>query len=73
MLQRARTPGIWNPLPYFDTVKDDGQLGNIQPLKNFYAAARDGTLPAVSWVEPNNRVSEHPPASSAAARAGSPG
>jgi len=62
VLQRARTPGIWNPLPYFDTVKDDGQLGNIQPLENFYAAARDGTLPAVSWVEPNNRVSEHPPA-----------
>ena len=32
VLQQARTPGIWNPLPYFDTVKDDGQLGNIQPL-----------------------------------------
>src|SRR6478609_5740453 len=62
VLQRARTPGIWNPLPYFDTVKDDGQLGNIQPLKNFYQAAREGTLPAVSWVEPNNKVSEHPPA-----------
>jgi phospholipase C len=60
--QRARTPGIWNPLPYFDTVREDGQLGNVKPLKNFYAAARDGTLPAVSWIEPNNIVSEHPPA-----------
>ena len=60
--QRARTPGIWNPLPYFDTVWEDGQLGNIKPLKDFYSAARDGTLPAVSWIEPNNVVSEHPPA-----------
>ncbi len=23
--QNATTPGIWNPLPYFDTVRDDGQ------------------------------------------------
>ena len=27
--QRTRTPGIWNPLPYFDTVRQDGQLGNM--------------------------------------------
>jgi phospholipase C len=60
--QSARTPGIWNPLPYFDTVKDDDQLGNIKPMSDFYTAARDGTLPAVSWVIPNSRVSEHPPA-----------
>ena len=26
------TPGIWNPLPWFDTVKDDHQLGNIQTV-----------------------------------------
>ncbi len=59
--QRARTPGIWNPLPYFDTVKQDQQLGNIQSLTDFYAAAKAGTLPAVSWINPNGRVSEHPP------------
>jgi len=59
--QRARTPGIWNPLPYFDTVKQDGQLANIQSLSSFFAAAHTGTLPAVSWVVPNSRVSEHPP------------
>ena len=59
--QDSLTPGIWNPLPYFDTVRADGQLGNIQSITNFYAAARTGTLPAVSWVIPNNRVSEHPP------------
>jgi phospholipase C len=60
--QGARTPGIWNPLPYFDTVQQDGQLGNIQSLSNFFAAAKAGTLPAVSWVTPNGTVSEHPPA-----------
>jgi phospholipase C len=60
--QHAGTPQIWNPLPYFDTVKQDGQLGNIQQLTNFYTAAKNGTLPAVSWVIPNGKVSEHPPA-----------
>jgi phospholipase C len=60
--QGAKTPGIWNPLPYFNTVQQDGQTGNIQSLSSFYAAAQAGTLPAVSWVVPNGRVSEHPPA-----------
>ncbi len=60
--QGRRTPGIWNPLPYFDTVRQDGQTGNIQSLGNFFAAAEAGTLPAVSWVVPNGAVSEHPPA-----------
>jgi phospholipase C len=59
--QNSNTPGIWNPLPYFDTVKNDGQLGNIQPVNSFYAAAKAGTLPAVSWVVPSGEVSEHPP------------
>ncbi|MBV8300770.1 MAG: phospholipase, partial [Candidatus Dormibacteraeota bacterium] len=60
--QNSATPGIWNPLPYFDTVRDDGQLGNIQSVANFYAAAKAGTLPAVSWIVPSGEVSEHPPA-----------
>jgi phospholipase C len=67
--QNAKTPGIWNPLPYFDTVREDGQLGDVQRLTDFYAAARAGTLPAVSWVAPNQKVSEHPPASIAAGQA----
>jgi phospholipase C len=67
--QNAKTPGIWNPLPYFDTVRQDGQLGNIQSLRAFYAAAHAGTLPAVSWVAPNRKVSEHPPASVKAGQA----
>ena len=60
--QNASTPGIWNPLPYFDTVKSDGQQANIQSVDNFYSAAAHGALPAVSWVVPSGPVSEHPPA-----------
>ncbi len=60
--QNARTPGIWNPLPYFDTVRADHQEGNIQDLTSFYRAARQGTLPSVSWITPAQIVSEHPPA-----------
>ena len=62
VVQNSSTPGIWNPLPWFDTVQNDHQLGNIQDVTNFYAAARAGTLPAVSWVVPSGEVSEHPPA-----------
>lgn len=61
VVQNSATPGIWNPLPHFDTVRQDGQLGNIQPVDSFYADARKGTLPAVSWVVPSGEVSEHPP------------
>ena len=60
--QTVGTPEIWNPLPWFTTVKQDNQLGNIQTVDHFYSDAKAGTLPAVSWVVPNGAVSEHPPA-----------
>jgi phospholipase C len=60
--QGPTTPGIWNPLPHFADVQQDNQLGNIQSLTNFYTAAKAGTLPAVSWIDPNGTVSEHPTA-----------
>jgi phospholipase C len=60
--QNSNVPGIWNPLPGFSDVKADGQSGNIQTVDHFLTAAKDGTLPAVSWVVPNGNVSEHPPA-----------
>ena len=60
--QGPKTPGIWNPLPHFTDVHQDGQLGNVQTLSNFFTAAKAGTLPAVSWIDPNGTVSEHPPA-----------
>lgn len=59
--QSADKPSIWNPLPGFGDVNADGQLGNVQSINNFYTAAKDGTLPAVSWITPNGKVSEHPP------------
>jgi phospholipase C len=61
--QRASTPGIWNPLPLFEDVQQDHQLGNIQTLSHFFAAARAGTLPSVSWITPSQLDSDHPPAS----------
>jgi phospholipase C len=60
--QNAKTPGIWNPLPWFDTVRGDRQLSNIRPLADFYAEAKKGTLPSVSWIVPGQPVSDHPPA-----------
>jgi phospholipase C len=60
--QNARTPGIWNPLPFFDTVKQDNQLSNITDVTNFYKDAASGSLPSVSWITPSQPNGEHPPA-----------
>jgi len=62
--QGPRTPGIWNPLVDFLDVEEDGQLGNVQSLTNFYEAVHDTHecgLPNVSWIDPKDKVSEHPP------------
>src|SRR5262249_16192 len=59
--QTAQTPGIWNPLPWFTTVREDGQLRDIVSLKHYYSAAAHGRLPAVAWIIPTDAVSEHPP------------
>src|SRR5207237_4253502 len=67
--QGQKTPGIWNPLPYFDTVRDDGELDNIQSVDRFYESAKDGSLPAVSWVIPSGINSEHPPGKVSAGQA----
>jgi phospholipase C len=67
--QTAMVPGIWNPLPGFDTVQEDDQLANIQQVDHFYTAVKTGALPAVAWIVPDNKVSEHPPASIRAGQA----
>ncbi|MCA1843855.1 MAG: phospholipase, partial [Actinobacteria bacterium] len=41
----------------------------IQSVANFYAQARAGTMPAVSWVVPSGAVSEHPPGATSAGQA----
>ena len=61
--QDARTPGIWNPLPSFDTVKQDHQTANVKDTSKLFAALHENRLPAVSWVIPSGAVSEHPTSS----------
>jgi phospholipase C len=58
--QSATIPSIWNPLPLFADVAEDHQLRNIVDGTGFYTDAKNGTLPAVSWVVPNYHTSEHP-------------
>ena len=58
--QSANTPGIWNPLPWFDTVREDGELPNITAAGDFFRDADAGTLPKVSWITPSGANSEHP-------------
>ena len=41
--QDSATPSIWNPLPSFETVKNNGQTGNVQSVENFYTRAKNGT------------------------------
>jgi phospholipase C len=60
--QNSTTPSIWNPLPSFTTVRKDGELGNIQDVEDFFEDAKQGRLPEVVWIVPNQRFSEHPPA-----------
>jgi phospholipase C len=60
--QNSNTPGIWNPLPWFDTVRQDHQLSDIAPISSFFAAVREGKLPSVAWLTPSNKVSDHPTA-----------
>jgi phospholipase C len=59
--QNSKARSMWNPLPYFDTVRHDHQLGNVSPLRDIFTALAHDTLPAVSWVVPSELVSEHPP------------
>jgi phospholipase C len=60
--QRVGVPQIWNPLPDFTTVHQDRQLSNVVPASTFFTDAKSGKLPAVAWVVPNQKNSEHPPA-----------
>jgi phospholipase C len=58
----AKVPSIWNVLPEFDTVKADGELGNVVSVDQFYSDVLSDHLPQVSWIAPASPVSEHPTA-----------
>ena len=60
--QEVVVPQIWNPLPWFASVRNDNQVKNVQAVDQYYAAAKAGSLPQVVWIVPNQSVSEHPPA-----------
>ncbi len=60
--QRVTVPEIWNPLPWFEDVRQNNQVGNVQALDQYFVAAKTGTLPQVVWITPNQTDSEHPPA-----------
>jgi phospholipase C len=51
--QTRTSPSIWNPLPHFTTVHEDGQLGNIKYVIRYFKDAAAGRLPSVSWIVPN--------------------
>ncbi len=57
---RTQTNPIFNPLPGFQTVRENDQLENVAPHEEFFARAQDGDLPSVSWVVPTAGSSEHP-------------
>jgi len=61
--QRADFDSLVSPLPRFQTVHDNRQLGNVQAISRLYDAAKRGRLPAVSWVIPDEAHSEHAPSS----------
>ncbi len=65
----VETAPIQNPLPGFTSVAATGQLDNIRPSPEFFQAAEDGNLPAVSWVMPTTSLAEHPPDSIAPGQA----
>jgi phospholipase C len=67
--QQASFDSFVSPLPQFQTVHDDRQVSNVQPVDQFLKAAAKGELPSVSWVVPDEAQSEHPPASIRAGQA----
>ena len=48
------TPGIWNPLPYFTTVPAGRPARQRHVAAELLRRGAAGTLPAVSWVVPND-------------------
>ena len=57
----ATDPGVWNPLPSFPAIANNGLLTHIQSTTEFYKDLQNGTLPQVSWLVPHGVQSEHPP------------
>jgi phospholipase C len=61
--QSHQASDFWNPLPGFQTLHQDHQIHDVTGPSDYLRMARAGNLPSVSWIVPNGRNSEHPPAS----------
>ena len=57
---RQHTVAQQNPLPWFTTLRETGQMDRIQTHSQFFQAAAAGSLPSVSWMMPYSGVGEHP-------------
>jgi len=55
-----KTPSSKNPLPGFTDIYETHQLSQIQTHGDYLQAAKNGALPSVSWLVPDNHHSEHP-------------
>jgi phospholipase C len=60
--QNYLKPGFWNVLPWFDTVKADNEIGNVEDTNQFYDNLKAGQLASVTWLIPSFALSEHPTA-----------
>ena len=63
VVQNSHTPGIWNPLPWFNTVQNDHQLGNIRDVEEVLRCSQ-GRHPAGGVVGGSLGRGERAPASS---------
>ncbi len=59
---RRRRPASGTRCRTSPTSSRTGSSATCRRSSNFYTAAKAGTLPAVSWIDPNGKVSEHPTA-----------
>jgi phospholipase C len=54
---------LWNPLPGFKSFQDNPSLlANVVSLHEFFTDVRGEGFPAVAWLVPVAKDSEHPPA-----------
>ena len=63
-VQTPAVPSIWNPVPFFSYVKDQGPeylAEHVPDVDQFLADIKNNQLPAVSWIIPSGVYSEHPP------------
>ena len=53
----------WNPAGYIKHIRYGADWAKVKPYTQFEADALAGNLPAVTWLSPGSKMSEHPPAS----------